>query len=380
MKFSFMATTITGFEDVASAEVKNLLNVETKPNHGRIFFEAGFDAVYKVNLGGRCIHKVFLILTQTKFKKLEDLYKETKNIDYKWIISPNQTFAVRVERHGKHSFTSIDAAAKIGQAVIDSYQSSTNIRLKVNLKNPDLEFYGFIKNENFILSLNMTGESLHKRGYRVYQHPAALKPSLACCLIRFCEWTYHQPFLDPMCGGGTIPIEAALMAKNKPLNSFKREFAFKKLKIHDQNLYEEIKNFFSQKLSVKPKIYGVEVSPKHFQGAQANVFSAGVVEDVNLLLGDARKLQKYLDKDFKPEVVVVNLPYGIRSSRKSFLEKLYTDFLVSLKNVTDKAILAALTSAKNEFKKALENVGVSLMEEKEVMHGNLKVTAFKCKV
>ncbi|OYT53596.1 MAG: hypothetical protein B6U77_03635, partial [Candidatus Hecatellales archaeon ex4484_218] len=101
-----MATTITGFEDVASAEVKNLLNVETKPNHGRIFFEAGFDAVYKVNLGGRCIHKVFLILTQTKFKKLEDLYKETKNIDYKWIISPNQTFAVRVERHGKHSFTS----------------------------------------------------------------------------------------------------------------------------------------------------------------------------------------------------------------------------------------------------------------------------------
>lgn len=378
--FSFMATTITGFEDVSAKEVEELLNVKVRCGYGRVFFNSNFDAVYKINLSGRCIHKVFLVLERTKFQNLDDIYKQTKMIDFEWIINSNQTFAVRAERYGKHQFTSLDVASKVGQAVIDSYKNSTGKRLKVNLKNPDIEFYAFIRFDEFILALNTTGESLHRRGYRVYQHPAALKTSLACCMLKYGGWIPSQPLLDPMCGGGTIPIEAALAFKQKTLDNFRRDFAFKKLKLFDENLYIKVKKSLTlENIKVKPKIFGVEISSKHLEGAKLNASSAGVAEDVIFLLGDATKLSKYL-KDFKPEFIAVNLPYGIRSSRKKVLEKLYREFLVSLKNVTDKAILVALTSAKDYFKKALKDVELKEISEKEVMHGNLKVTVFKCVV
>jgi tRNA (guanine6-N2)-methyltransferase len=375
-----MATTITGFEDVSAKEVKELLGVKVRCDYGRIFFESGLDAIYRVNLLGRCIHKLFLVLEKTKFQSLNDIYKQTKNIDFRWIINPNQTFAVRAERYGEHPFTSMDVASKVGQAIIDSYKDSTGKRLKVNLKNPDVELYAFVRFDEFILALNTTGESLHRRGYRVYQHPAALKTSLACCMLRYGGWFSSQPLLDPMCGGGTIPIEAALIVKQKTLDSFGREFAFKKLKLFDENLYTKTRESLTLKdVKVKPKIFGVEVSPKHLEGAKLNASSAGVAEDVVFVLGDATKLSKYL-KDFKPEFVAVNLPYGIRSSRKKVLERLYKEFLASLRDVTDRAILVALTSAKEYFKKALEVVGFGEIGEKEVMHGNLKVTVFKCVV
>jgi len=375
-----MATTITGFEDVLAGEIRELLNVRVECGYGRVFFSSGFDSVYKVNLSSRCTHKLFLVLARTKIQGLDDIYKETKKLDFRFLVKPSQTFAVRSERHGSHPFTSLDVASKVGQAIIDSYKDSTGVRLKVNLKNPDLEFYAFVRYNEFILALNTTGESLHRRGYRVYNHPAALKTSLACCMLRYGGWNPSQPLLDPMCGGGTIPIEAALMAEQKTLDSFKRDFAFKKLKLFDENLFLKTRESLALKAKVKPKIFGVDISPKHLEGAKLNALSAGVAEDITFILGDATKLQKYLDKNFKPKFVAVNLPYGIRSSRKNVLEKLYKEFLFSLKNVTDKAILVALTSAKEYFKKALEATGFMEVDEREVMHGNLKVTVFKCVV
>ncbi|MGP3667984.1 MAG: tRNA (guanine(6)-N2)-methyltransferase [Candidatus Bathyarchaeota archaeon] len=378
MNFDFMVTTINGFEDVAAKEVQDILGVEVKLDVGKIFFNSNVNAIYMLNLDGRCIHKVFIVLGVLKFKNLDEIYRETRRIDYGWIIGSNQSFAVRAERHGYHNFTSLDVAAVVGKAIIESFLEAYNVRLKVNLKNPDVEFYAFVKNSTLILSVNTTGESLHKRGYRVYNHPAALKTSLACCLVRYSGWRFNQTLLDPMCGGGTIPIEAVLMAKRKPLNSFRHEFAFFKLKFFNKEEYEKICEKFSEKRVEKLKVYGIDVSSKHLNGAIMNARSAGVYDDVVFILGDARKLGRYVN--FKPEYIIVNPPYGIRSLRKEAVKKLYRDLLLSIKEISENTILTLITGAWNEFKAVLKELNIQDVEEKIVMHGNLLTKVFKCRI
>ncbi len=378
MNFNFMATTITGFEDIAAGEIEEILGVKVEPDVGKVFFSSNLNAIYVLNLNGRCLHKVFLVLGILKFKNLDDIYRETRRIDYGWIINPNQSFAVRAERHGFHTFTSLDVAAIVGKAIIESFLEAYNVRLKVNLKNPDVEFYALVKNSKFILGLNTTGESLHRRGYRVYSHPAALKTSLACCLIRYSGWKFNQALLDPMCGGGTIPIEAALMAKQKPLNSFKHDFAFFKLKFFDKEEYEKICEKFRKKKVENLKVYGIDISSKHLNGAVMNAKSAGVYDDIVFILGDARKLKKYVN--FNPEHVIVNPPYGVRSLRRRAIEKLYKDFLFSVKEISENTTLTLITNAWVEFESVLKELNVQDVEEKTVMHGNLPTKVFKCKI
>lgn len=209
MKNSFIATTNQGLEDIVAEEINESFQIKAYPGIGLVKFEGEFDLIYKVNLKCRTIHKLILLLHETKFKDLNDLYKEVKSIDFSEYIKRDHSFAVRTERIGLHNFTSIDASAIIGKAIIDSYKEIKGIRLKVNLDNPDIEFYCRIKHNEFLIGINTTGESLHKRGYRVYNHPASLKTTLACSMIKISEWKGREILLDPMCGGGTIPIETA---------------------------------------------------------------------------------------------------------------------------------------------------------------------------
>ena len=238
--YQFVATTVPGLQDVAGGEIERILGVKPKISHGRVSFEGGLDDIYRVNLLARCVHKLLLVLTQSDFQTLDDLYRLTRQVDFTGVIDRKQTFAVRAKRFGTHGFTSLDVASKVGQAVIDSFQASTNVRLKVNLEHPDVELMAIVRDQEFLLGVNTTGESLHRRGYRVYNHPAAIKTSLACGLIYLSGWRPPHPFLDVMCGGGTIPIEAALMARRIPLNQFGRDFSFKRLRIFSPWRFERV--------------------------------------------------------------------------------------------------------------------------------------------
>jgi len=367
----FVATSTQGLEDVVAEEIKEITGKRVRAGRGRVEFEGSLREMYRVNLRSRCANKVLLLLSRGTAETLEEIYRISKEVDYTEIISGHQTFAVRATRIGEHPFTSPEIAAEVGRAIIDSFRESTGRRLKVNLDDPDVEIHVLLRDDEFILSVNTTGESLHRRGYRRYEHPAPIKPTLASSLIRLSGWRASSSFLDPMCGSGTIPIEAALMAMG---TKNERTFAFEKLKIHDEELFREEKERGVNK-EIPEKITGLEVSPKHLKGAMENASAAGVLEHISFIEGDAKRMEKYLD--FSPEFMVVNPPYGIRSSRKGAIRDLYQGFMKSAERISEGTVLVVITAAEKELKEALEKVDAELKEERFALYGDLPVKIFK---
>ena len=373
----FMATAVKGLEDVAGAELRELGAEIIRKAGGRVEFRGSLETLYKTNLAARCINRVFIIIHRANVECLDDIYRECREVDYSWIISKNQSFGVRAKRIGEHPFKSPEIASTVGRAITESFAESEGERLKVNLDMPDVEFHALLREKEFILTVNTTGDSLHKRGYREYQHYASIKTTLASSLIKFSGWKPSFSFLDPMCGGGTIPIEAVLMAKKKTNT---KDFAFRKLKIHNEELYVEIARRMKEKEIEKPnvKIAGMDISSKHLEGAIRNAKNAGVLSFIEFIRGDARKLSKYIK--FSPEFIVVNPPYGIRSSRKRIIGALYRDFLRSLREISCGSTLTAVTAAIKEFKSACEANEIEITEERSVMYGNLPAEVFKCSI
>lgn len=372
-----MAITEAGVEDELAKEISGRFQVEVETDINKVYFKSDLSAVYEGNLSLRCMNRLILLLERSRFKNLDGLYPIVKRVDYGWLIEPKRTFRIEVRRRGTHPFTSLEAASKIGQAVIDGYASSTGRKLKVDLESPDVEFWALIKDDEVQFGVNTTGGSLHKRGYRIYQHPASIRTTLACGLIYLSEWRSSEPFLDPMCGGGTIPIEAALMARKVPLDAFGREFAFFNLKFFDEGEYGKVKAKLKGEASDGPfPIYGIDISRKYIAGARENAKSAGVRDTVEFILGDGLNLNVL---NFEPRFIVVNPPYGVRLSCPS-LKEFYFKMINSVKKASSKATIVAVTTATNEFKAAARRAGAQLVEERRTFHGEMPGSILKLRI
>jgi tRNA (guanine6-N2)-methyltransferase len=273
----------------------------------------------------------------------------------------------------------MDVSRTVGQAVIDSFIGATSKRLRVNLNEPEVEIYCLVRGKEFLMGVNTTGTSLHMREYRVYNHPAALKPTIASAMLKISGWTPAKSLIDPMCGGATIPIEAALKAKNFPPNSLRKNFAFFKLKICNKEDFEQLKAKISAQQKWEPcVIYAMEKFAKHMQGGIENAKKAGVYETINFKTGDATKPEDYPNINF--DFVIVNPPYGLRTNPKEGVRKLYENFLKTLKTKFPSATLALITAASKRFKEAAENVGFTIMDDRKIWHGELLTDIFICKI
>ncbi|RLI12932.1 hypothetical protein DRO33_01970 [Candidatus Bathyarchaeota archaeon] len=377
---AFFATTVMGLEDVCAGEVQRILGLSERPElgRGRIFFRGPLEAIYELNIRARTLHKLFLLLHRGRFESLRDIYLAARRLDYTDIIRPDQSFAIRAERVGQHDFTSMDVAAQVGQAVIDSYTASRGVRLKVNLDEPDVEIYAFVRDDEFLLGVNTTGPSLHKRGYRVFKHPAALRTSVAAAMLYLAGWDGRGLLLDPMCGGGTIPIEGALMARRVPPGSFRRgEFAFLSLPFADE---EEFSRRLEEALRAASKdrfnIIGMDKFRAYLDGAARNARSAGVEDTITFVQGDATRLADYLAE--APTHVVVNPPYGVRFKLRGLM-RLYKGFLSSLSDLAPGCRLVLITAAKGTFRRAAEGAGVEVLEERRILHGDMWASIFICR-
>ncbi|MEM1566580.1 MAG: tRNA (guanine(6)-N2)-methyltransferase [Candidatus Bathyarchaeia archaeon] len=381
-RLQFFATTVIGLEDIAIKEVESLVHTKAFEDIGRIVFEGCVSDIYLLNLKARTINKFFVQLCHLKFEKLEDIYKLAKSLDYTWIIDPSQSFAVRTQRIGVHNFTSMDVSRVVGQAIIDSYASTVGKRLKVNLDEPDVEIYCLVRADEFLMGINTTGASLHKRHYRVYNHPAALKPTIASAMLKIGGWPSVNSLLDPMCGGATIPIEAALESNNIPPGKWRSDFAFLKLKLCSQEEFEKFRaEVLTEELKEPRKpsiIYAMEKFAKHMQGGIENAKKAGVYEKIHFQMGDATRVENYPNVDF--DLIVVNPPYGLRANPKEGVRRLYERFLCTLKAKFPEATLVLITAASKRFREATENAGVAVVNERKVWHGELLTSIFTCKI
>jgi len=376
--YDFLAIVNIGLEKFAAKEISELLNTKVYEDVGSVSFYSDLDAIFKLNIYSRTINKLILVLGRSSFEDLNDIYKFANYIRYTDFISRDQTFAVRVERIGKHNFTSIDAAERIGQAIIDSYIEETGHRLKVNLDDPDVEVYSKIRDDQIIIGINTTGISLHRRGYKKYKHPSALSPTIAASMLYLANWNEEKCLVDPMCGGATIPIEAAHIKLKVPISIFRERakigYAFKKLKFLDIEKYEKMMEKESYCLSNENfKIVACDISRRHVKGAKLNLSSALVNEFVDILISDARNIDKIFTNF---DTIVVNPPYGKRSADIRYVRKLYDAFLNSLKRCSFKNAVV-ITAAPKIFKSYVDKNGFSILEERSVSHGGLIAKVFK---
>ncbi|WP_457612120.1 tRNA (guanine(6)-N2)-methyltransferase [Methanocaldococcus sp.] len=368
------STLSPGLERIAKEEIERFGGKikEVRENKGRVFFEGNLKLMAKLNYFSRTLERINILLYRGEINRLEDIYNIIYSLD--WSFIKNKSFAIRPLRVGEHSFTSIDIGRVAGEAVIKSYLKDRGERLKVNLSNPDVIIrVELIFNELFV-GLDTTGDiALDKRGYRVYNHPAHLNSTIAASLIYLGDFK-DESLIDPMCGSATIPIEGALIKRNIPPGIFReKKYSYQFLKIYGNKILEEVKEEISINNNIYP-IYGVDKNKKYLEGAKKNLESAKVDDTVNLILGDATKINSIFNNI---DLMVVNPPYGIRMGRKRLIKKLYDNFLRSSKEIMDgESRIICITAETKLFEEAISKNNLKVKEKFNVMFGVLNTKVY----
>jgi len=317
-------TTCFGIEDVVAKELTERISAAkiVELRKGRVIVD-----VKRIEpvLGLRSIHHVIKLLSVFEFSDIKALAQKIMRIDFSEELKSSKTFRITSERAGNHEFTSLDLQRIAGEIIVKRYGK------KVSLKNFDTEIRVDVIDNLCYVGVQLTRESLHKRGYRVFEHPAALKPTLAYAMLRIAGVKKSESLLDPMCGGGTIAIEAAL--------------------------------------SVKPrKIFASDKNEKYVEGAKLNAEKAGVARDIEFAVRACRDMRWVGEVD----KIVTNPPFGVRMGRgRRFLRKLYFDLLnAGYEVVRDKICLLSLKSSL--FKYAVKTHGkFRIVHERTVGHGDI---------
>ncbi|MCS6769692.1 MAG: THUMP domain-containing protein [Candidatus Caldarchaeum sp.] len=368
----FFGTTFSGLEDVAAAEVSGLLGVEPERDVAKVFFKGSVKDCITLNLAGQTVNRVFLLLLRDKAESLGDVERLAGSLDYTEVIERGQSFAVRADRIGSHPFTSLDIAAAVGKAVIDSYAAASGVRLKVNLREPDVEIYCILRNEEFLVGVNTTGESLHRRWYRAGYHRAALSPTVANSMVRLSGWKRSQSLLDPFCGSGTIPLEAAIHGLCiSP--GLRRTLALEKLVFVEPEEVENIRETLwrRERRDEKLTIMGFDASPHAVAVAKSSLSSSGLGEAVRFAVGDVYALDRLLTSNV--DRVVCNPPFGLRMRLRQ-PERFYVEAFKAVKNACPEASLTVLFSKQAVVLRALETAGYSVLSMRKILLG--PITAY----
>ena len=351
-----LATTNGGLESIAAAEVGDLVGSDASLHHrGVIEFRGGVEDVYELHYRARSLHRVMAVLVDERVETLADVYRSTRTAEVAAEL-PEATFGVVGTRHGSHEFTSVDVAERVGQAVIDAYRDATGTRLPVDLDNPTVRLEAYLYDDRFTLGIDLTGDSLHKRPYRVCEHDAPIRGTLAYAMLRIAGYDADDRLIDPMAGSATIPIEAALAARNRvPRPEF--EPAFGALPGYDIDRFRRLRGALPED-SVALDIEARDRRERWRRCGRVNRDAAGLSDAIDVVDADARSAA--IDAD----CVVTNLPFGIRTSED--IRALYADFSDRLAE-GDVGRFVGLTTAP-------ELLGFEPTERYEIPYGRLDAT------
>jgi len=341
-------TTNPGIEDLLEEELRevfghDILSIDYAKAKGRLVVELKDEVEYLIEkiYSLTMAHRAGVFLAQSTIDKsvkgLDEVYNIIASTNIYEYITPSTSFAIRAERIGEgHEYTSLDVARRAGDAVINLVKEKYGSRPKVNLDYPEVIVHVDVVDNNLLVYLALTGDmSMHRRGYRVYDHPAALKPTLASAMIRLSKAREGEIIMDSMCGGGTIPIEAALM--------FETSFQI-----------------------------CMDINPIHIRGAKMNAIAANVHTRIKFIVGDAAKVHEYVN--IRVNRVISNPPYGIRISNPNAIRRLYKEFILNVpKILEDQATVTLITTEHKVIDKALNEEGLPFkkIHERIVSHGNL---------
>ena len=320
--FEMIAKTFQGLEEVLAQELTALGANEIEIGRRMVSFSGDKEMMYKANF---CLRTAIRILKPIKHftaKDADEVYEQIKAIRWADYLAINFVDGKYVHEDGHVTLDptvykdwQIAEEAEKALPSVDYFREKSGERPGVRVNKPDVLLNIHIAETKCTLSLDSSGESLHRRGYRQEAVEAPLNEVLAAGMILMTGWRGECDLIDPMCGSGTIPIEAALIARNIAPGVFRKEFAFEKWVDFDQELFDTIYNDDSQEREFTHKIYGYDNSPKANEIATHNIKAAGVSKDVVLKLQPFQQFEQPAEKS----IIITNPPYGERISTNDLL-------------------------------------------------------------
>ena len=361
-----LAKTFKGLEQVLAKELIELGANNVQIERRAVSFTGDKRMLYTANFCLRTASRVLVPIATFKAKKTDDIYEQVKLLDWAQYMTAKTTFQIDATVYSDLFRHSQFITYRVKDAIVDWWMEHGGVRPSVQLSNPDIYLNVHIAGDTVTLSLDSSGESLHKRGYRVANTQAPINEALAAGMLLLAGWHGQSDFYDPMCGSGTLLIEAALIARNIAPGIYRKGFAFEKWASFDADLFEDVYNDDSRERDFKHKIYGSDAGFYAVQTAQKNIQSANLQRDIEVKQIRIEEL-KLADQSTEGALVMMNPPYGERLSQDKNVLRLYQDMGTALKHQFCGATAWIISS--NE--EALKCVGLRPAKRIRLINGDL---------
>lgn len=376
--YKMLAKTFKGLEEVLAQELIELGANDVHIERRAVSFMGDQALLYRANL---CLRTALRVLVPVKTVSLrspkrkivkpeDELYEAVKAIEWSRYMSADTTFAIDATVYSETFRNSRFVTYRVKDAIADYWQEKAGRRPNVKISEPDLYINVHIANEQLTVSLDSSGESLHKRGYRVATTEAPINEALAAGMLLMAGWKGQADFYDPMCGSGTLLIEAALIARNIAPGLFRQSFAFEKWKDFDANLWSDIYNDDSRERPFEHRIYGSDASFYAIRQAEKNIKAARVQQDVEL---KQIRMEEIKTSNLQSQIsnasplVMLNPPYGERLKSNKEMEDLYSSIGTVLKHQFAGATAWIISS--NEA--AMKCIGLKPSKKYRLLNGEL---------
>jgi putative N6-adenine-specific DNA methylase len=306
--FKMIAKTLFGLEEVLEKELRNLGAMRIKKGVRMVSFEGDLGFLYKANMMLRTAIRILVPIHSFRARNEVDLYDGIYQMNWSKYLGPHDTLAVHGTIASKFFNHSQYVALKTKDAIVDQIRNKTGRRPDVDTKHPDLRISVHINDQTVDVSLDSSGEPLYKRGYRDKTNIAPINEVLAAGLILLSDWDQRSTFIDPMCGSGTIAIEAAMIAANIAPNINRPEFGFEKWPNYDNALFEAIEDSVLKKMrEFEGKIIARDADGYTLQKAKENIKNANLSDFITLEKGDF-----FRDSQSAQAFLLFNPPYDER--------------------------------------------------------------------
>lgn len=325
-KYVMVAKTFAGLENVLMEELIEIGASDVEVLIRGVKFSGSKEILYKANFCCRTALRILVIIKEFKVKNANDLYNGVRSVEWPDYFDIQQTFAITSTVNSEAFNNSMFVSLKTKDAIVDNFRAKFGKRPSVNAENPEIRINVHASSDEVSLSLDSSGESLHKRGYRVGQNEASMSEVLAAGILKIAGWKGQCDFYDPMCGSGTLPIEAALIARNIPPGIFRKAFAFEKWKDFDEDIFDKVYNADYEK-EFTHNIYASDIAPVNVKISSENARNAGLKKDIQFSVADFATLKPVGENG----ILVMNPPYGQRMNDRA-VEPIYNMIGTSLKN------------------------------------------------
>ena len=371
--FKMIAKTFYGFEEILSEELLKLGAQKIIKGNRNVSFYGDKGFMYKSNISLRTALKIIKPIKEFKFKDIDVYYKKIYEIKWEDYLDFNSSFLINsVVFNSKIFNNSKFTSLKAKDAIVDRFRNKFKNRPSINSFNPELKIEIHV-NKNFCtISLDSSGESLHKRGYKKYNSAAPLNEVLAAGIILMSSWDKKSDLLDPMCGTGTFLIEAAMIARNIAPNHNRLAFAFEKWKDWDNELFETIEESVkSKEIEFEHKLYGFDISGAMIKKAEKNIEISDLGVDIEIVKKD---FLTSIKTDNDKLHVLINPPYDKRISAD--VNQLYKKIGDTLKNnylYSDVWIITANLEA-------IKSIGLKSSKKIKLFNANLESRLLNYKI